>query len=133
MITGACLCGGVTWRLDGAIELINYCHCSMCRRIHGTPFGAFAHARARDFRWLRGAPSIAQYESSTGVFRCFCSRCGSSVPVIEADEVCIPAGGIDGDPGIRPSVHIFVASKAPWHEITDLLPRHAGFPPADAW
>jgi hypothetical protein len=133
MITGACLCGGVAWRLDGAIELINYCHCTMCRRIHGAAFGVFAHARARDFRWLCGATSIKHYESSPGVFRCFCPNCGSSVPVVEADEVCIPAGGIDGDPGVRPSVHIFVASKAPWHEITDTLPRHAGFPPADAW
>src|SRR6266704_3416989 len=36
-----------------------------------------------------------------------------------AAVVCIPAGSIDGDPGARPSVHIFVGSKASWYEITD--------------
>jgi hypothetical protein len=31
-------------------------------------------------------------------------------------------------PDIKPSMHIFVESKAPWHEITDDLPQHARFP-----
>ena len=35
----------------------------------------------------------------------------------------VPAGGIDEDPGHRPIVHIFVKYKAPWHEISDDLPR----------
>jgi hypothetical protein len=39
-------------------------------------------------------------------------------------------GTVDGDPGVRPSEHIFVASKAPWHEITDALPQFEGWPPA---
>jgi len=26
--------------------------------------------------------------------------------------------------GVRPSLRIFVGSKAPWYEITDPLPRH---------
>lgn len=133
MISGRCLCGGVAWQLDGAIELINYCHCTMCRRVHGTPFGAFAHAQANGFRWLRGEADIARFESSPGVFRCFCPVCGSTVPVIEDGEVTIPAGGIEGDPGVRPSVHIFVASKAPWYQIADGLPQHDGFPPPGQW
>jgi hypothetical protein len=28
------------------------------------------------------------------------------------------------DPGIRPSAHIFVGSKAPWFTITDDLPQY---------
>jgi len=33
-------------------------------------------------------------------------------------------GTIDGDPGVRASLHLFAGSKAPWYEITDDLPRH---------
>ena len=94
MISGTCLCGEVSWRLDGAVELINFCHCSMCRKIHGAPFGAFAHGNASEFRWLRGEASISRYQSSHNIYRCFCRVCGSSVPVVEAAEVCIPAGGM---------------------------------------
>ena len=133
MITGSCLCGEVRWQLDGALELINFCHCSMCRKIHGAPFGAFAHGRAGDFHWVCGEASISRYRSSPDVYRCFCRICGSGVPVIEDDEVGIPAGSIDGDPGVRPSVHIFVGSKSPWHEITDGLPQFDEFPPDACW
>jgi hypothetical protein len=127
--TGRCQCAAVAWRLDGAVTFISHCHCSICRRIHGAAFGSFAHGPASDFHWVRGETSIARYESSPGIFRAFCRNCGSQVPVIERDQVCIPAGGIDGDPGARPSRHIFVGSKAPWYEIADSLPQHEEFPP----
>ena len=37
----------------------------------------------------------------------------------------VALGVLDDDPGIRVPCHIFVASKAPWFEITDGLPQHA--------
>jgi hypothetical protein len=40
----------------------------------------------------------------------------------------IPAGGLDHDPGLRPQMHIFVGSKAPWFEIADDLPRYDAAP-----
>ncbi len=41
----------------------------------------------------------------------------------------MPAGCLDGDPGVRPLAHIFVGSKAPWFEIADPLPRFDAYPP----
>jgi hypothetical protein len=38
--------------------------------------------------------------------------------------VSIRLGSIDGDPGIRPQLHTFTASKAPWDEICDGLPQY---------
>ena len=38
---------------------------------------------------------------------------------------------VDDDPGIRPAMHIFVGSKAPWFTITDDLPQYAGHADAD--
>ncbi len=32
-------------------------------------------------------------------------------------------GSLDGDFAMRPEAHIFVASKASWHDISDGLPR----------
>ena len=37
-------------------------------------------------------------------------------------------GTLDDDPGIKPSVHIFVADKAPWFEISDRLPQYTEMP-----
>jgi hypothetical protein len=42
----------------------------------------------------------------------------------------LPMGTLDDDPGIRPTFHVFVGSKAPWFETTDQLPQFETFPPA---
>ena len=130
MITGRCLCGDVRYELDGPIAFMNTCHCSICRRITGTAYGVFAQARADGFRWIAGEERLRYYESSAGTRRSFCGRCGAKMPIVFADlgHVTIPAGTLDGDPGVRPAVHVHVASKAPWFEITDALPRRAAGP-----
>jgi hypothetical protein len=135
MIHGSCLCGTVRFELAGSPQFINHCHCSMCRKVHGSAFGSFLHADGTAFRWVSGEDSVKTYASAPGNLRAFCQACGSNVPVLEdgGAHVIVPAGGLDDDPGVRPVVHIHVASKAPWFEITDNLPRFAEFPPQSFW
>lgn len=135
MIHGSCLCGKVTFQLAAQPQLINFCHCSMCRKATGSAFGSFLHADGETFKWLSGETAITQFQSSANNLRSFCSACGSIVPVLEADgaHVIIPAGSLDNDPGVRPIVHIFVGSKAPWFDISDSLPQFAEFPPNEFW
>ena len=40
-------------------------------------------------------------------------------------NVFVALGVLDDDPGVRPAMHIYVGSKAPWVEIADGLPQHA--------
>ena len=125
----SCLCGEASWDVDGPLEQMSHCHCSRCRKAHGTAFATYAMAAADRFR-LSGRERVVPWESSPGFFRCFCGRCGSVVPgdPIEG-SVFVPAGNLDGDPGTRPQAHIFAASKAPWYEIPDRLRRFDAFPP----
>ncbi len=128
MLTGSCLCQGVRFEIDGELSAASHCHCSMCRKAHGAAFGTYAAARADQFRIVTGAGLITRYASSPGIVRTFCSRCGSTLQWLreskpEAVEVAL--GVLDGDPGVRPSFHIHVASKAPWYEISDGLPQYA--------
>ena len=77
---------------------------------------------------VAGEELILRYRSSPGVERTFCSRCGSTLQFISEKSpgiVDVALGVLDDDPGIRVAHHIFVASKAPWFEITDGLPQHA--------
>ncbi len=133
MIRGSCLCGAVAFELAQAPEIMNLCHCSMCRKASGSSYGTFAHIKRGQFRWTRGDAEITRYESSPGNFRAFCKICGANLPVSDADDdyVCIPAGTFDDDPGIAPQVQIFAGSKAPWHEITDQPPSFDEFEPED--
>lgn len=130
MVKGSCLCGGIQFEADSVPLMVN-CHCSMCRKFHGAAFGSFAFVPFDDFRFLDGQDLIQLYESSPGGHRGFCRVCGSSVPVLppQPEEVCIPAGLMDDDPGVRPALHLFVGSKAPWWEITDDLPTFEDWVP----
>jgi len=58
--------------------------------------------------------------------------CGSNIYAkftARPHEVGLALGILDDDPGVRPTCHVFVGSKAPWFEITDTLPQYEGLPP----
>lgn len=131
MITGSCLCGQMRWRYDAAPTSMVHCHCSMCRRHHGTPFVTFASGPLAGFGWESGESAVRWYQSSEQGARGFCPGCGAKAPTLmpEHELAIMPAGPLEGDIGLRPQMHMFVASKAPWYEITDGLPQHAEFPP----
>lgn len=129
-ITGSCLCGSVRYAITGPFRAMGHCHCSICRKSHGAAFATWGIIGPDQFRWTAGQALLQAYESSPGQQRVFCRRCGS--PLISAHggavgEVAV--GTIDGDPGSRPGAHIFVGSKAPWHEIADALPQFVEWPP----
>jgi hypothetical protein len=133
MTEGSCLCGTVRWRIAGTVGEMSHCHCSMCRKAHAAPFATYVTALRSAFDYLTGEDAVTDYESSPGFHRAFCSRCGSVVPsTANGDEVYVPAGVLDGDPGLRPTLHIFVASRAPWYEIPDELPRYDAYPEGSA-
>lgn len=130
MNRGSCLCGAVQFEA-GPLDTMVHCHCSMCRKHHGAMFATFLTAPRDGFRWLDGEEFIVVYPSSARGLRPFCSRCGSVVPTAmpHMDVVFVPAGNLEGDPGTRPMLHMFAASRASWFPITDALPQHATFPP----
>jgi hypothetical protein len=130
MLHGSCLCGDVAFEIDGPATTLSHCHCGMCRKTHGSAFASFISVADTSFRWLSGQEKIRKRESSPGAERPFCPRCGSVVPSdAHAGVRYVPAGLLDDDPRVAPSAHIFVASKAPWHEIADSVPRFDAFPP----
>lgn len=124
MVSGSCLCGGIRFEADEIALIIN-CHCSQCRKAQGAAFSTFAFVRRPDFRLERGEELIVGYQSSPGFHRDFCRVCGSRAPHLAegSDTWGVPAGLLDGDPGVRPALHIFASSKAPWWEIRDELPQ----------
>ena len=131
MAKGSCLCGTVTYEVDGPFNTMMSCHCSMCRKHHGSPFATYVSAPKKSFRWLSGEDRILAYQSSKNGSRTSCAVCGSAVPLVTEswDVALVPAGPLEGDLGIKPMAHIFVGSKAAWHTITDGLPQHEEYPP----
>jgi hypothetical protein len=131
MVRGSCLCGGIQYEISGALYDSLNCHCSMCRKAHGAAFRSRARVRTADFRLTAGEHLLTFYKSSPGHHRGFCRVCGSPVLIkFDADHsfISLPLGALDDDPGIRPEMHVYVASKAPWFTISDDLPQFSEQP-----
>ena len=127
MIEGFCECRRVRFEIDGEIEDFSHCHCSQCRRMHGAAYATFAGVARSKFRYVSGESDVSAYESSDSSYRYFCSICGSNILGAlssEPDTFYLSMSMIEGDPPRPPGYHIYVGSKAPWHEITDNLPQH---------
>jgi len=130
VVTGGCLCGGVRFEVRGPFLRAGHCHCSRCRRHSGAAVSTQGRVRREHFHLASGEHLIRTYRPDMNAsVKAFCVACGSSLfggTWPEGDEISIRLGCIDGDPGIRPQYHTFVASRAPWDEIHDDLPQHAG-------
>jgi hypothetical protein len=136
MIKGSCLCNQIQFELDESAALfINNCHCSKCRKWSGAAFGSFLQIPGDKFWWIAGDKLISVYESSPDKPRSFCSVCGSCIPTVitAKNHVVVPAGTLDDNPGIKPIVHIYTGSKAPWYTITDELPKFEEQAPDEFW
>lgn len=132
---GSCLCNAVSFAVDGPVLRARHCHCSRCRKAMGAPFGSFLVTPLDGVRWVRGEEHARSYKvpEAKHYKHVFCDQCGSALPRFDPGRsiVVVPLGALDEDPGVRASAHIFVASKAPWYELTeDGLPRYDEYPPA---
>src|SRR3954449_11868549 len=107
MATGTCLCGDIRFRLDGPFQTMMHCHCSRCRKHHGSAFATFVGAPAKGFAWLSGHDRITTWTAPNGSARHFCLKCGSVVPAPDDAEVrYVPAGNLVEDCGVKPELHI---------------------------
>lgn len=82
-----------------------------------------------DFTLVRGADEIARLEpvDPWTHARAFCRRCGSALGEMQAGKIyVVAASALDDDPGLRPSVHLNIASKPSWYEIKDDLRKFEG-------
>ena len=125
-MTANCLCGGIQISVSGKVGPLVYCHCSRCQRASGTAFSANVNVRRQYWQYTSGAELVREFESSPGVYRAFCSNCGSPVYSrwdAEPEMLRLRLGLLEQDPGRRALAHFWVGSKAKWFEISDSLPQ----------
>ncbi|MFM6321972.1 MAG: GFA family protein [Microcystis sp.] len=79
MIRGSCLCGNVSYQIDGQLGTITHCHCTKCRKAHGAAFSTVANVQINKFQFTSGTELLKSFESSPGKRRYFCVQCGSQI------------------------------------------------------
>lgn len=121
---GSCLCGAVRFEVRGALPGPDACHCTACRKHSGHVFASTDIPRAAVT--IHGTEHVTWFRSSAKVRRGFCSTCGSSLffDPLERDWIGIAMGAFDLPTDTKLAVHVFVADKGDYYEITDGLPQN---------
>lgn len=124
--SGRCLCGAVQYEVRGSLSDAHVCHCGQCRRQSGHCVAATS-AKRSDFV-LTEERGLKWFASSPVARRGFCGDCGSALFWDDqGEEISINAGSLDQPTGTKVTSHIFVDDKADYYEISDDLPKYAGF------
>lgn len=129
-LRGGCVCGAVELVVADAFSYAGYCHCSRCRRRTGSAFSAFAGIASDQLQVVKGADQLVQ--AGDGVEACafVCRHCHCTLYHLFPPRqwIHVQLGALHDAPSKKPDHHIFVASKAPWHEIADGLPQWPELP-----
>jgi len=130
-VCGSCLCGAVRYKAAGEALHFYHCHCERCRKATGSAHasnlflqGSLDFERGGEFVKFYKLPEAKRFANT------FCSECGGRLPrFIEASGmVFIPAGSLDGEPGIEPQARIFTGSGTAWSCRGDGLPTFGEYP-----
>ena len=124
MINGSCLCGAVKYKIHGDVGDIIHCHCTTCRKAHGSAFSSVAAVQDSDFNLL-SKDTLKSYESSVNKHRYFCSNCGSQIYAKRnnTSHVILRLGSLDSKINSLEKEHIWVSQKANWYSIHSQLPE----------
>ncbi len=126
-LIGGCGCGAVHFEISEPLVAAAYCHCTRCQRRSGTAVQASAKIAPGSFSLTAGEEHLRAWSPPGGLDKVFCGECGSALLGRDPDSgevTIVRLGVIDGDPGVRPAAHQFVAYAAPWEPIPDDgLPR----------
>ena len=128
MPSGQCLCGAVSFEVEGELGPPDGCHCTQCRRQSGHYWVSTDVPRER--LKLSGEENLTWYRSSMRIRRGFCSTCGSALfwDADGRDRIAIGMGAFDPPTGTNMEKHIFTAYKGDYYEIADGLPQEADWP-----
>ena len=121
--TGSCLCGNITYELEGDLIATAVCHCEHCQRQSG---GAFSTNLVATVPQLKVDGELKTYEDRgrTGdavyVLRRFCGDCGS--PIVSelmepAGVIAVKAGTLDDRSAVTPDVQAWCVDKQPWVDL----------------
>ena len=127
MHKGSCVCGLITFEVAADLGSPDACHCKQCRKWSGH-FYVSAEV-PRSALAIQGVEHVTWHHSSEKVRRGFCSKCGASLffdPLdqIKHDWIGLSMGAFDTPTEAKLALHIFVAEKGDYYEISDGLPQH---------
>jgi hypothetical protein len=113
-LTGGCQCGAVRYRLDATPRGASICHCRMCQKATGSPYGAYAPMRRDALAFTRGAPK--SFRSSEIAERGFCAECGTPLTCrnLASSRISVTLCSLDDPDAVAPEFQLGADNAVAW-------------------
>jgi len=116
--TGRCLCGAVTFEVEGPPIRMAQCHCDACRRQSGTGHIVNAFFNSSQVK-ITGETKYYEFVADSGRIRHrhFCPNCGSRLFGMGPDtpeRIGIAVGAFDNSDWFKPEVIVFGGQRPVW-------------------
>ena len=131
MAKGSCLCGNIEYEVELLPEKTYNCHCSYCRKAHGSAFVTMTLAKGDTLKITKGQDSLREHLNDIGGYRAFCGNCGTRLMNYAPDKtqyLAIALSTVDTPVDFIPAAHVNIESKARWHEPYEGIPAFKGIP-----
>src|SRR5216683_6246539 len=128
-IRGGCHCGRVAFEVDGELDRVSECNCSICTR------KGYLHwiVAADRFRLLTPQANLTTYQFNTGLAKHhFCSECGVAsfyIPRSDPDKIDVNARCLKGVDLSKLQIEYFDGQN--WEEAEEAFRRARGLSSLD--
>ena len=121
-LSGGCQCGAVRYRLAATPRGASVCHCRMCQKATGSPFGAYAPTPREALVFTRGEPKL--FRSSDIAERGFCADCGTPLTYrnVTGSRISVTICSLDNPDAVAPESQLDAGNAVSW--LADCLTRH---------
>ena len=132
-ITGGCVCGALTYKVNGAPLRMGQCHCKHCQRSSGTGHMSLAFFKKEQVS-IDGdfTEFAAKADSGNSNIRAFCPTCGARVfsrNSANDSVVGITAGSADNHEWFNPQFIVYNKDKPDWDQMNASIPCFDAMPP----
>ncbi len=120
ILTGSCLCGGVSYKINGPARDVVNCFCSQCRKTSGHYVAATRINK--DHLVLEKEETLNWYECLPNVFRGFCNNCGGNLfwDDKKDNQISVTAGTLDAPTHLKTGKNIYTEDASDYCSIPEI-------------
>lgn len=130
MLECSCLCGLIKFNVQEVKGMTFNCHCSRCRKSHGSAFSTQVVADKKTLKFTTGKDQLTEFSSSRAI-RTFCSNCGSRLMNYDRSEsryLSVAISAIDNNNDFVPAGECYSPEKLNFVKLEKSIPHFKELP-----
>ena len=120
---GGCLCGYISYKIEGKPTFPHLCSCQMCQKWSGALTVAWAEFPLKALTWDGQGGEPAFYRSSEKTQRGFCPKCGGALCALDDGNdttISMTIASLQDPERVIPGKHSYKEEAPSWWRVTSV-------------